>query len=211
MKRSFGILTTILTVTLIFTFTACTTTGGGKNSTDATKVYDREYTIGDEGPAGGFVFFDKGDSTGGWRYLEAAPAETEFKNVIWTELVVNVTGGLPEKATGTETGIGTGKRNTEILVAHLNSRNETGKAAHVCAELSVNGFSDWFLPSYAELNLMYENLRKNNIGGFTDGWYWSSSVYTRDYHDAWGQNFLFGYGEGSYGNYGGIVRAVRAF
>jgi len=31
------------------------------------------YKIGDRGPAGGFVFYDKGDYSDGWRYLEVAP------------------------------------------------------------------------------------------------------------------------------------------
>jgi len=42
----------------------------------------RQYFIGDEGPAGGIVFFDKGESSGGWRYLEAAPSRTE-SNAEW--------------------------------------------------------------------------------------------------------------------------------
>ena len=33
----------------------------------------RVYRIAQKGPAGGWVFFDKGDYSGGWRYLEAAP------------------------------------------------------------------------------------------------------------------------------------------
>jgi len=41
------------------------------------------YRIGDTGPAGGLIFYDKGNITGGWRYLEAAPASTEVK-VIWS-------------------------------------------------------------------------------------------------------------------------------
>ncbi|MHC6204719.1 CsgG/HfaB family protein, partial [Breznakiellaceae bacterium SP9] len=35
------------------------------------------YNIGDKGPAGGIIFFDKLSDAGGWRYLEAAPAGTE--------------------------------------------------------------------------------------------------------------------------------------
>ena len=38
----------------------------------------RIYNIGDTGPAGGLIFYDKGIFSHGWRYLEAAPAETEF-------------------------------------------------------------------------------------------------------------------------------------
>jgi hypothetical protein len=37
-----------------------------------------EYNIGEKGPAGGIVFYDKGKVSDGWRYLEAAPSHTEF-------------------------------------------------------------------------------------------------------------------------------------
>jgi len=33
------------------------------------------YAVGDTGPAGGIVFYDKGSESDGWRYLEAAPTE----------------------------------------------------------------------------------------------------------------------------------------
>ena len=34
-----------------------------------------DYKVGDEGPAGGIIFYDKGEYSDGWRYLEAAPAD----------------------------------------------------------------------------------------------------------------------------------------
>ena len=34
---------------------------------------EAKYAIGDSGPAGGIIFYDKGDYSYGWRYLEAAP------------------------------------------------------------------------------------------------------------------------------------------
>jgi formylglycine-generating enzyme required for sulfatase activity len=37
------------------------------------------YEVGETGPAGGLVFYDKGSVSGGWRFLEAAPASTEFE------------------------------------------------------------------------------------------------------------------------------------
>ena len=37
----------------------------------------KTYNIGDSGPAGGWVFYDKGNSDGGWQYLEAAPEDQD--------------------------------------------------------------------------------------------------------------------------------------
>lgn len=34
-----------------------------------------KYNIGDVGPAGGYIIYDKKSYAGGWRYLEAAPAD----------------------------------------------------------------------------------------------------------------------------------------
>jgi hypothetical protein len=47
------------------------------------------YKIGDRGPAGGIVFYDKGFITDGWRYLEAVPAGAEFK-ALWGPYVTSV-------------------------------------------------------------------------------------------------------------------------
>jgi hypothetical protein len=40
---------------------------------------NQSYKVGDAGPAGGIIFYDKGDNTDGWQYLEAAPADFEFE------------------------------------------------------------------------------------------------------------------------------------
>jgi len=42
-------------------------------------VFSQQRNIGDRGPAGGFIFFDKGNNSGGWRYMG------DFRtNVYWT-------------------------------------------------------------------------------------------------------------------------------
>jgi len=100
---------------------------------------------------GGIVFYDKGVYTDGWRYLEAAPAETEFR-AEW--------GAYGKKAVvdiGTEPG--SGMRNTEVIAAYLDGIKESGKAAQRCRDLSYGGFDDWFLPCKDELDLMYKNLK----------------------------------------------------
>jgi len=65
------------------------------------------YKIGDTGPAGGLIFYDKGNNSSGWRYLEAGPVDIEFIG-IWS---VRHTGVENTQAT-----IGTGKRNTQLAV-----------------------------------------------------------------------------------------------
>ncbi|MFM8442085.1 MAG: DUF1566 domain-containing protein, partial [Methylococcus sp.] len=88
-------------------------------------------------------------------------------------------------------------------------------AATLAANLELNGYSDWFLPSFDELNLMYTKIGPGapapltNIGGFSSTWYWSSSEYSD--HLAWFQGFRDGdqYINGK--NYMTLVRAVRAF
>jgi len=159
------------------------------------------YALRDIGPAGGWIFYDKGSYSNGWRYLEAAPASTEWNDKQW--------GSYETFIGGTELGIGAGQSNTTIIVTWLNSHFETDKAAQLCDALVYGGYSDWFLPSRMELNLMYENLKVFGVGGFEGDWYWSSSEDVA--YGAWGQYFVNGGQYGGYKFYALRVRAVRAF
>ncbi|PKP60657.1 hypothetical protein CVT91_04625 [Candidatus Atribacteria bacterium HGW-Atribacteria-1] len=160
-------------------------------------------TIGDIGSAGGLIFYDKGSYSDGWRYLEAAPKSTEWNKKQWDDRYVTGIAGI-------ETGIGTGQSNTTIIIARLNSDSKTGMAAQLCDALVYGGYSDWFLPSLDELNLMYENLYLKGIGGFTDNSYWSSSADAVS--NAWSQDFSNGDRNNKYLKYSHFsVRAVRAF
>jgi hypothetical protein len=169
-------------------------------TTEKTGTVPVTYQIGDRGPAGGWVFYDKGVVLNGWRYLEAAPVETEF-SAHW--------GAYEKNVPGTSAAPGTGKRNTQAIVDYLRSIRETGKAAQLCASLNFDGHSDWFLPSKDELNLMYVNLKRWGLGGFQNGWYWSSTQYNGG--NAWEQRFSDGYQVVNFKNSTGCVRAVRAF
>jgi hypothetical protein len=163
------------------------------------------YKVGDRGPAGGYIIYDKGVVTYGWRYLEAAPNDLSAP-IRWgpTNTAVNET----------DTAIGAGKANTQRIVPVINRRGEDG-AALFCTALNINGYQDWFLPSKDELNLMYVNLKKKGLGGFGDGYYWTSSEF--NYYDAWVQRFRDGSQNNSYSYTNGdkghalSVRAVRSF
>jgi len=163
------------------------------------------YFLRDIGPAGGFIFYDKGGYSGdpSWRYLEAAPVSTQWAGMQW--------GSYGTLIGGTETGIGAGQSNTTTIVLWLNMHSETGRAAQLCYYLNliVDGYSDWFLPSKDELNQMYETLYKEGVGGFTGNIYWSSSEV--DASRAWVQRFGSGVQEGNYKDHTYRVRAVRAF
>jgi hypothetical protein len=153
---------------------------------------DGTYALRDIGPAGGYIFYDKGSFSNGWRYLEAAPASTEWEKP-WGSLENDFNGE-------TETGIGSGQNNTTIIVTWLNSHSETGKAAQLCYALNYGGYNDWFLPSKDELNRMYVNLKVYDVGGFVDYYYWSSST-KGPYTNAWAQHFGNGF-QGYYGQGG---------
>jgi len=124
------------------------------------------YRIGDTGPAGGIVFFDKGNRTGGWRYLEAAPYDIDRPLIAARELF----------EPRTDRSVGSGKLNTQAIMNEANNRGGGfGWAAQACDALVVSGFDDWFLPSRDELNFMYGNLHLRGLGNFRSDNYWSST------------------------------------
>jgi len=166
------------------------------------------YKVGDKGPAGGLIFYDKGNNSSGWRYLEAAPVEAEFQ-ALWSVRSTPVD--------NTQTGIGYGKRNTQLIVETFKKASgEWDTAAQKVDELVFNGFDDWFLPSKDELDQMYGNLKRKNLGDFKDDWYWCST--DTDYRRADTQHFKDGRMGSNYGSstgeksaYRNYVRPIRQF
>ncbi len=165
---------------------------------------DRDYDVGDTGPAGGIVFHDKGRYSDGWRYLEAAPSD-QSTGIEWGAHGTDVAGD--DKNVSPEIELtGTGKANTDAIVAEI---DDAVSAAKLCSELEINGYDDWFLPSKDELEIMYYNLRTTRIGGFAAAYYWSSTEY--DAENAWAYHFYYGYADYKYKFYVNRVRAIRSF
>jgi hypothetical protein len=116
-------------------------------------------------------------------------------------------GCYPTLIGGTLTTIGSGAQNTAMIISGCSQFNT---AAKICDDLVLNAYTDWFLPSRDELNLMWINLKLNGIGGFAAAFYWSSSENGND-GKAWFQDFLSG-GQNTYRKDNTFyVRAVRAF
>jgi hypothetical protein len=170
------------------------------------------YAIGDPGPAGGFVFYVTDDGLHG---LEAAP-EDIGGNATATLVAWGCSGTLLSGMN--ELGVGSGAHNS----SQRDLCDDPTTAAKSAAAYVHNGYTDWFLPSKDELNLMWVNLADTdeggdnsgvddagNPGGFASGDYWSSSQSNSNY--AWLKFFNSG-GQGGYIKAGTYrVRAVRAF
>ena len=177
-----------------------TANNSGGSITTVISIFVSLYYIG-QNCEGGVVFYIDSSGEHG---LVAAPASSE----------VGASWGSYGTLIGTGNSIGSGQSNTTNIVTWLNNNSETGKAAQYCDNLSIddNGvtYNDWFLPSKDELNLMYTELHQNELGGFKDASYSTSSEV--DSEIAWRQNFLNGV-QYNYNdkNTSFWVRAVRAF
>ena len=197
------LLYTLLAVSIIFS--AC-------KKEEETPTYNNNsaLAIGDT-HQGGIIFYFDGNGGGLVAAISDQSSGGQLQN-IWGCSGTNLPG-----ADGT--AIGTGFQNTIDIIAGCTT---SGTVADICANLNLNGYSDWFLPSRDELNLMWTNLADsdgdgfnngvtdpNNLGGFASTNYWSSTEY--DDFFVWHQNFTNGY-QGYYTKFVHLrVRAVRAF
>jgi hypothetical protein len=183
-------LMTVAIYSLALTFAGC--------SKDNSSGPTGDFSVGDRGPAGGWIFYDKGTYSNGWRYLEAAPVDLAAS--VWTYVPIGYTDAP-------DWDIGTGKANTAIITGQNGHGN---CAAQLCIDYVVSGCDDWFLPSVEELNKMYENLKAKGVGGFSNSIYWSSTEHFE--HDSYCQDFSIGtkYALADKDTYH-LVRAIRAF
>jgi hypothetical protein len=122
---------------------------------------------------------------------------------------------------GTSGELLTGATNTNLIIAGCTTPNI---AAKICADININGYSDWYLPSYTELFFIAQN--KGAIDSnrpielwwdeFANADYWSSTQF--DYSLATKQTFArrVNLGTGAGNSYGvkdsnARVRPVRTF
>ena len=183
------------------------TVDGGLTATCTVTVNPALVAIGDS-YGGGIVAYilqsgDPGYDANAQHGLIAATAD-QSTGIEW------ITGGSTQTTLNgnTLTALGKGQANTNAMKAQT---GYTGGAAKVCDDYTIIvgevTYEDWFLPSKDELDKLYIN--KVAIGGFADGYYWSSSE--GNAYNARSQYFA----NGNQPNYSKAnvyrVRAVRAF
>lgn len=166
----------------------------GEDMTFSTISNNGPFSIG-KSYGGGIIFYL--DNTG--QHGLVCATSDQIQGVRWNNGTVILI--------GTSRLVGTGQANTTAIV---NAQGSGIYAASICDQLILNGYTDWFLPSIDELQLIYN--QKAVIGGFTGSYeyYWSSS------ENFAGSVFLWSMVQGGQawaGTYdiGASVRTIRAF
>ena len=108
-----------------------------------------EYSVSEVRSCYGYIFYDKGFYSDGWRYLEINPFEYE-----------NTFGAPFIKTSATDNSLGAGFENTQKIITAigesdivLQRRTYAAKDAYLSES---GGASDWYLPSVEEMKMAYE-------------------------------------------------------
>jgi hypothetical protein len=168
------------------------------------------YKIGDQGPAGGIIFYiDDESKFENFDYLESAPYLCEGEAKLWALTPEDLASAVKVVSSWESDSIGSGQESTDAMLNVSENFYDLKTASGFANALECGGKSDWFVPSKSELDLMYKNLALKEIGEFSDGYYWSSSYYLAG--RAW--NRPFSEGVSFDGNKDGdfAVRPIRAF
>lgn len=157
----------------------------------------KDYALRDVGPAGGWIFYDKGSYSDGWRYLEAWTTD-EVSSPKWKTSTT--------ATAGTGTAIGTGYDNTYTAMA-----GDEHPAAKAARNATYGGMTDWFLPSKDELYQVYRELKAYSVSTFKTDYYWSSSEDSAATTKAHYQYFVSGYQSTNSKTLSCYIRLVRRF
>lgn len=114
---------------------------------------------------GGYVFYIDGTGKSGMIVSKSDIVSPDLTYPWYNNGQYSVVGGL-------DTSLGKGDANTNSIV---NSFGIGNYAAYMCYQYGGGGFSDWFLPSYSELNTLIK--ASTFYGGLSNGTYWSSSEF----------------------------------
>jgi hypothetical protein len=161
-----------------YTITA-TNASGSATRTFTLTVTAIVYTVGQTGPGGGKIFYYNASGftcgvtySSTCTYLEVA-LNFNDRRLNWSSPALQNTSTL----NSTGTAIGTGQRNTALVVAAGATDSTTSAIAFTDQYVAPNGTSDWFLPSKDEMASLYDADAANQLGGFSlnPSDHWTSS------------------------------------
>ena len=120
----------------------------------------------------------------------------------------SLSGGSPYTTGANGIEIGTGRANSDLLLANPRAKDQ---AVKFCNDLLVGPYDDWYLPSEQELYAMYVN--RFAIGNFATKTYWSSTEVTGS--SDWKKARCLTFSDGSIltrdKNNAYCVRAIRSY
>jgi len=167
-----------------------------------------EYQVGETGPAGGFIFYDKGKKSDGWRYLEASPEDLKGSTLNIDE-AVNLSAACINSGE-TFDGFGEGLASTKLLI---NRCTGIYNASIVASNYKLNNFNDWYLPTIIEfkeflkvLTIQRPTSIGQGVGKFASNkFYFISTIYKKS--ETPFDNVTTGFIQTSQGvnNYGGFL------
>ena len=155
----------------------------GAGPWSASRRFKVALAVGDPYGGGRVAYILKSDDPGyvpGETHgLIAAPTDQTPANgdgVAWSNFTDSLIGAAAQGL-----ALGTGRANTAAIVAQtIDNQTCIGGAAYICADLVVNGYDDWYLPSKDELHKLYQMyVQVGEDSGFNPSkynqYYWSSS------------------------------------
>ena len=194
-----------------YTITA-TNASGSATRTFTLTVTAIVYTVGQTGPGGGKIFYSNasGFSCGvtyssTCTYLEVAPS-VSISRTNWSNTTLQNTSTL----NSTGTAIGTGQRNTAVVVAAGAIESTTSAIAFADQYVAPNGTSDWFLPSRDEMTTLVTNASASSVTLIPSSVYWTSSQSTTAANKVLNVNSSTGVVDDWYKNQSYILAPVRA-
>lgn len=145
-------------------------------------VFVTLYTIGQTGPSGGIIAYDKGTFTNGWRYIEVAPTDAIIEE--WGCMNALITdANYDQIGTGYQNSVAIANYHTNLTNYFLNpsvcsSLNNGSVSAKTALNQTIGLKKDWCIPSIDELQLVHNNLHNVGLGNLNNVTYWSSSEQT---------------------------------
>lgn len=162
------------------------------------EIFTERFLLGDS-LAGGIIAYILQPTDSGY-----VPGRTKGLIVAPQDLPDGQWGCLGLNITGTSSVFGAGPANTSQIISSCSDPNS---AAALCDALTIQGFSDWYLPSRDELKAINQN--KFVLGGFQNKKYWSSSQIT--INSAWVIDFVTDLEFGELKSETHAIRPIKSF